>query len=64
MDSVRKIFDLVDNQIHLGGALAGTLYRMTAGFIFGGVAGVEYLEDGHLDAAGDPRRGGHGIVVD
>ena len=31
---------------------------------FGGVSGVEFLEDGSLAAAGDPRRGGHGVVVE
>ena len=31
---------------------------------FGGAAGVELREDGTLAAAGDPRRGGHGIVVE
>jgi gamma-glutamyltranspeptidase / glutathione hydrolase len=30
---------------------------------FGGAAAVELREDGSLDAAGDPRRDGHGIVV-
>jgi len=30
---------------------------------FGGVSAVERLDDGSLAAAGDPRRGGHGIVV-
>jgi gamma-glutamyltranspeptidase/glutathione hydrolase len=30
---------------------------------FGGVAAVEHKADGSLAAAGDPRRGGHGIVV-
>jgi gamma-glutamyltranspeptidase/glutathione hydrolase len=30
---------------------------------FGGTAGVELLEDGTLAAAGDPRRGGRGVVV-
>jgi gamma-glutamyltranspeptidase/glutathione hydrolase len=30
---------------------------------FGGAAAVELLEDGSLAAAGDPRRGGHGVVV-
>jgi gamma-glutamyltranspeptidase / glutathione hydrolase len=30
---------------------------------FGGASLVELREDGSLDAAGDPRRGGHGIVV-
>jgi len=30
---------------------------------FGGVSAVERLPDGQLAAAGDPRRGGHGVVV-
>ena len=30
---------------------------------FGGVSAVERLPDGSLAAAGDPRRGGHGVVV-
>ena len=30
---------------------------------FGGVAAVERRADGSLSAAGDPRRGGHGVVV-
>ena len=30
---------------------------------FGGVSAVEVLEDGRLAAAGDPRRGGAGVVV-
>jgi gamma-glutamyltranspeptidase / glutathione hydrolase len=30
---------------------------------FGGASAVELRADGSLDAAGDPRRGGHGIVV-
>jgi gamma-glutamyltranspeptidase/glutathione hydrolase len=30
---------------------------------FGGASAVERLADGSLAAAGDPRRGGHGIVV-
>ena len=30
---------------------------------FGGASAVELRSDGTLDAAGDPRRGGHGIVV-
>src|SRR5205085_5175838 len=30
---------------------------------FGGAAGVELRDDGTLAAAGDPRRGGHGVVV-
>jgi gamma-glutamyltranspeptidase/glutathione hydrolase len=31
---------------------------------FGGVSGVEFREDGTLAAAGDPRRGGHGVVIE
>jgi gamma-glutamyltranspeptidase / glutathione hydrolase len=31
---------------------------------FGGAAAVEFRPDGTLAAAGDPRRGGHGIVID
>jgi gamma-glutamyltranspeptidase/glutathione hydrolase len=31
---------------------------------FGGASGVELLPDGAPAAAGDPRRGGHGIVVE
>jgi gamma-glutamyltranspeptidase / glutathione hydrolase len=31
---------------------------------FGGAAGVEMREDGSLAAAGDSRRGGHGVVVE
>jgi gamma-glutamyltranspeptidase/glutathione hydrolase len=31
---------------------------------FGGVSAVEIREDGSLAAAGDPRRGGGGVVVD
>ena len=30
---------------------------------FGGASAVELMPDGTLHAAGDPRRGGHGIVV-
>jgi gamma-glutamyltranspeptidase/glutathione hydrolase len=30
---------------------------------FGGASAVERRADGSLDAAGDPRRGGHGVVV-
>ena len=30
---------------------------------FGGVSAVERRPDGVLAAAGDPRRGGHGVVV-
>jgi gamma-glutamyltranspeptidase/glutathione hydrolase len=31
---------------------------------FGGVSAVELRDDGSLAAAGDPRRGGAGVVVD
>ncbi len=31
---------------------------------FGGASGVEFRADGALAAAGDPRRGGHGVVVE
>jgi gamma-glutamyltranspeptidase/glutathione hydrolase len=31
---------------------------------FGGAAGVEFRGDGSLAAAGDPRRGGHGVVIE
>jgi gamma-glutamyltranspeptidase/glutathione hydrolase len=31
---------------------------------FGGVSAVELKADGELAAAGDPRRGGHGVVVE
>ena len=31
---------------------------------FGGAAGVEFRDDGSLAAAGDPRRGGHGVVIE
>jgi gamma-glutamyltranspeptidase/glutathione hydrolase len=31
--------------------------------VFGGVSAVELRPDGTLAAAGDPRRGGHGVVV-
>ncbi|MEX0684018.1 MAG: hypothetical protein WD981_07105 [Gaiellaceae bacterium] len=31
---------------------------------FGGVSAVEWRGRGELAAAGDPRRGGHGIVVE
>jgi gamma-glutamyltranspeptidase / glutathione hydrolase len=34
-----------------------------ANLYFGGAAAVELLDDGTLAAAGDPRRGGHGVVV-
>jgi gamma-glutamyltranspeptidase/glutathione hydrolase len=41
---------------HVNRWAAGNLY-------FGGVSAVERLPDGTLAAAGDPRRGGHGVVV-
>jgi gamma-glutamyltranspeptidase/glutathione hydrolase len=62
-------------QVHCeGGADAAELDRLEArgyelvrwrrrNLYFGGVAAVERLADGSLAAAGDPRRGGHGIVV-
>jgi gamma-glutamyltranspeptidase / glutathione hydrolase len=31
---------------------------------FGGVSGVEFRAEGTLAAAGDPRRGGHGVVIE
>jgi len=31
---------------------------------FGGVSAVERLGDGNVAAAGDPRRGGHGVVIE
>jgi gamma-glutamyltranspeptidase / glutathione hydrolase len=31
---------------------------------FGGASGVEFREDGSLAAAGDARRGGHGVVIE
>ncbi|MBA3364642.1 MAG: gamma-glutamyltransferase, partial [Actinobacteria bacterium] len=57
-----------------GGADASELDRMeTIGYevvrwrrrnlYFGGAAGVEVRSDGSLAAAGDPRRGGGGVVV-
>ena len=40
------------------------LHRWRArNLFFGGVSGVEILADDTLAAAGDPRRGGHGVVV-
>jgi gamma-glutamyltranspeptidase / glutathione hydrolase len=57
-----------------GGSEAGELNRLAAwgyelvrwrrrNLFFGGVSAVEFREDGTLAAAGDPRRGGHGVVV-
>jgi gamma-glutamyltranspeptidase / glutathione hydrolase len=65
-----------DPQVHCeGGHDQGELDRLEAmgydvtrwqrqNLYFGGVAAVERRADGSLAAAGDPRRGGHGIVVD
>ena len=58
-----------------GGADAGELDRLEAmghrlvrwrrrNLYFGGVSAVELRKDGSLAAAGDPRRGGDGIVVE
>jgi gamma-glutamyltranspeptidase/glutathione hydrolase len=66
---------LEEPELHCeGGAAADELDRLeTMGYglvrwrrrnlYFGGVSAVEVLADGSLAAAGDPRRGGHGIVV-
>jgi gamma-glutamyltranspeptidase/glutathione hydrolase len=63
------------SQVHCeGGADPAELDRLEArgyelvrwrrrNLYFGGAAAVERLADGSLAAAGDPRRGGHGIVV-
>jgi gamma-glutamyltranspeptidase/glutathione hydrolase len=66
----------VDNgHVHCeGGCDPGQLDRLEAlgyelvrwrrrNLYFGGASAVERLADGGLAAAGDPRRGGHGIVV-
>jgi gamma-glutamyltranspeptidase / glutathione hydrolase len=64
-----------DGHVHCeGGADPGELDRLERlgyelirwrrrNLYFGGAAAVEVREDGSLHAAGDPRRGGHGIVV-
>jgi gamma-glutamyltranspeptidase/glutathione hydrolase len=64
-----------DGQVHCeGGADSAELDRLEElgyhlvrwrrrNLYFGGAAAVERLPDGSLAAAGDPRRGGHGIVV-
>jgi len=64
-----------EGQVHCeGGCDQGELDRLEAlgyelvrwrrrNLYFGGVSAVERLADGSLAAAGDPRRGGHGIVV-
>jgi len=67
---------LEDGQLHCeGGADPEELDRLAAqgyevlrwrrrNLYFGGVSAVEVGSGGSLAAAGDPRRGGHGIVVD
>jgi gamma-glutamyltranspeptidase/glutathione hydrolase len=67
---------LEEDQLHCeGGADVKALDRLAAqgydllrwrrrNLYFGGVSGVEVCGDGALAAAGDPRRGGHGIVVE
>jgi gamma-glutamyltranspeptidase / glutathione hydrolase len=67
---------LEEPHIHCeGGADPGELDRLEAmgyalvrwrrrNLYFGGVSAVELLEDGSLAAAGDPRRGGAGVVVE
>jgi gamma-glutamyltranspeptidase/glutathione hydrolase len=67
---------LDEGQLHCeGGAGPKQLDRLAAqgyellrwrgrNLYFGGVSGVELVGDGSLAAAGDPRRGGHGIVVE
>ena len=64
-----------DGQVHCeGGSDPAELDRLEArgyelvrwrrrNLYFGGAAAVERRADGSLAAAGDPRRGGHGIVV-
>ncbi|HUQ24001.1 MAG TPA: gamma-glutamyltransferase [Gaiellaceae bacterium] len=56
--------------LHLEGGLTGvapegweTVRWAGRNLYFGGVSAVERRGDGSLAAAGDPRRGGHGIVV-
>jgi gamma-glutamyltranspeptidase / glutathione hydrolase len=65
-----------DTHVHVeGGSDPAELERLEAwgydllrwrerNLFFGGAAGVELLEDGTLAAAGDPRRDGHGVVVE
>jgi gamma-glutamyltranspeptidase/glutathione hydrolase len=67
---------LEEDELHCeGGAEASQLDRLEAmgyplvrwrrrNLYFGGVSAVELRRDGSLAAAGDPRRGGHGIVVE
>ena len=67
---------LDEGQLHCeGGSARKELNRLAAqgydllrwhgrNLYFGGVSGVEVRADGSLAAAGDPRRGGHGIVVE
>ena len=69
-------FHLQDGDVHCeGGADAAELDRLEAmgydvvrwrrrNLYFGGAAAVEIRADGTLAAAGDPRRGGAGVVVE
>jgi gamma-glutamyltranspeptidase/glutathione hydrolase len=73
IEAPRIHFD--DGHVHCeGGSNPAELERLEArgydlvrwrrrNLYFGGAAAVERLADGSLAAAGDPRRGGHGIVV-
>ena len=53
--------------VRLSGAMSGLRRRgvrwRDRNLFFGGVSAVEVRPDGALAAAGDPRRGGHGMVV-
>ena len=53
--------DEVDRLVALGWEVVRLKRR---NLYFGGAQAVEVLPDGSLAAAGDPRRGGHGIVVE
>jgi gamma-glutamyltranspeptidase/glutathione hydrolase len=66
----RPRIHVVGNVLHLEGGLMElapdgweTVRWAGRNLYFGGVAAVERRPDGTLAAAGDPRRGGHGIVV-
>jgi gamma-glutamyltranspeptidase/glutathione hydrolase len=53
--------DVVDRLVAMGWDVVRWRRR---NLYFGGAQAVEVLSDGSLAAAGDPRRGGHGIVVE
>jgi gamma-glutamyltranspeptidase/glutathione hydrolase len=53
--------DVVDRLVAMGWDVVRWRRR---NLYFGGAQAVEVLPDGSLAAAGDPRRGGHGIVVE